>query len=271
MMNIGFIGIGNMGGAIVKGLCQNENKIVDNIWVYDKNESKIKEYTEKYKVTAATSIENIISTCEVILVAVKPNVLKEVLGDREEELKGKNNLIISIAAGYSISDLEEIIGVKEWDSTPIVRVMPNINAEVLESISGMCCNAFVKEEQKQIVKQTFSAIGKVVEVDEKLFSTFSVIAGCSPAFTYMFIDSLAKAAHKSGMNKKEAIYIAAQAVLGSAKMILESGTHPYELADKVCSPGGTTIEGVCVLEENKFQSTVVKAVDAAIYKDNHLM
>lgn len=137
-------------------------------------------------------------------------------------------------------------------------------------MSAYCKNNIVTAEQEEFVNRVFSACGKIVYVEEEQFPIFSAIAGCSPAFAYLYIDSLARAGVKHGMNKKTALEIAAQTVLGSAKLILESGEHPWELIDQVCSPGGTTIEGVLSLQENGFETEITKAVDASFNKDKRM-
>jgi pyrroline-5-carboxylate reductase len=148
--------------------------------------------------------------------------------------------------------------------------MPNINAKVLASESGYCANENCTSEQKKMVYDMFSAVGSAIEIPEKFFSIFGVIAGSSPAFAYIYINALAKAAVKAGMPKAQAMEIAANTVLGSAKMVLESNEHPCKLADMVCSPGGTTIEGVCALDEMGFENTVIKAFDAVLEKDRKI-
>ena len=145
--------------------------------------------------------------------------------------------------------------------------MPNINAKVCAAISAYCGNERVSAEDKDFVEGFCNAFGKGIEIEEKLFSIYSAIGGCSPAFAYMFIDSLARGAVKNGMTKAAALEVAAQAVLGSAKMILESGEHPWKLVDAVCSPGGTTIEGVASLQNDGFEASVIKAVEASYNKD----
>ena len=145
--------------------------------------------------------------------------------------------------------------------------MPNINATVLEAMSAYCCSESVTDDQKEFANKLCSSFGKVIPLSESYFPLFCSIAGCAPAYAYMFIDSLARSAVKNGMNKSVALEIAAQTVLGSAKKILESDEHPWELIDKVCSPGGTTIEGIVSLQKDGFESAVCNAVDAALQKD----
>ena len=148
--------------------------------------------------------------------------------------------------------------------------MPNINAKVGAAVSAYCGKENVTQDELEFVKDLCGSFGIAVNISENLFSVYSAIGGCSPAFAYMFIDSLARAAVKNGMPKATALEVAAGAVLGSAKMILESDEHPWQLVDQVCSPGGTTIEGVASLQNDSFEATVMDAVQAAIDKDKKL-
>ncbi|HBF65306.1 MAG TPA: hypothetical protein DDW34_05620 [Clostridium sp.] len=145
--------------------------------------------------------------------------------------------------------------------------MPNINAKIGASTTGLCVNSFVSPPQKHLVKEIFETIGTVAEIEESQFSIFSVIGGASVAFAYLYMDALAHAALKAGMPKKQALQLTAETVLGSAKMVLESGEAPWPLIDQVCSPGGTTIEGVTTLQGGGFESVLVKAFDAVLAKD----
>ena len=148
--------------------------------------------------------------------------------------------------------------------------MPNINAVVSESCTAYCTNELVTDSEKENIETLFSSIGTITEIEESVFPLFGVIGGCSPAFVYMFIDALARAGVQHGMKKELALKFAAQSVLGSAKTVLESNEHPFELIDKVCSPGGTTIEGVISLQADGFETAVHNAVKKAVEKDKKL-
>ena len=172
-----------------------------------------------------------------------------------------------------INDLKDSIEFIESNlkcKAKIVRVMPNINAKVGEAISAYCFNDSVTGEDKTNVESLLNGIGQVLCLDESYFPLFGVIGGCGPAFAYMFIDAMARAGVKNGMKKSDALKISAQTVLGSAKMILESDEHPWQLIDNVCSPGGTTIEGVTSLQADGFEAAVHNAVDKALDKDKKL-
>ncbi len=263
---LGFIGTGNMASAIIKGVLSSGLLKGEEIGVYDLQSEKAETLSVEYGVKAFSSAVELTENCCQIVLSVKPNVIASVLKEINSVAKEKNPLFISIAAGKTLEFLSSSVTY----NAKFVRVMPNINAVVLSAVSAFCANENVTEEEKAFVEKLLSAFGTAVEIKEDLFSVFSAIAGCSPAFSYMYIDSLARGAVKNGMPKDVALRIAAQAVLGSAKMILQSDEHPWDLVDKVCSPGGTTIEGVTSLQENGFESTVMNAVQASFDKDKKL-
>ena len=263
---LGFIGTGNMATAIIKGIVASDMLKGEDIAVYDIAEDKAKALAEEYGVKVFDSENDIAKNCDKVVLSVKPNVFPLLLSKIDAELKECNPLIISIAAGKTI---DFISGCLSYDAK-IVRVMPNINAKVAGAVSAYCGKENVSEDELEFVRALCESFGIAVNINENLFSTYSAIGGCSPAFVYMFIDSLARGAVKNGMPKSQALEVAAGAVLGSAKMILESDEHPWALVDQVCSPGGTTIEGVTSLKNDGFESAVMNAVQAAIDKDKRL-
>ncbi|MCI8341920.1 MAG: pyrroline-5-carboxylate reductase [Firmicutes bacterium] len=261
-MKYGFIGGGNMASAIIGGMLKSGIS-PEEIAVYDASSEAMEILSSKFGVDTCSSQNELIEKSGVVTLSVKPNVLDNIIDSVKANLNGAKKLIISIAAGKTIEYLESHLGAK----TPIARVMPNINAKVLMAVSGYCVNSAVEAKDTETVERIFKSIGTIAAVDEKHFGIFMAIASSSPAFSYIYINALAAAAQKAGMPKKQALKIAAAATEGSAHMIWESGEHPWELADSVCSPGGTTIEGVSVLEDRGFESTVIKAVEAVIEKD----
>lgn len=265
-MKIGFFGAGNMASAIIGGAISSGNFSADSISVYDVDEAKARLLNDEYNVGVSLTPDELIDFSEAVVLAVKPNVFPKLLPSIADKLKANKTLVVSIAAGKTISFIEDLL---DFDA-PVIRIMPNINATVLEAMSAYCCNEKVTDGQMEFVDTLCSSFGKAMALDESYFPLFGVIAGCAPAYSYMFIDSLARAAVKSGMNKTTALQIAAQTVLGSAKKILESEEHPWELIDKVCSPGGTTIEGVVSLQKDGFETAVTNAVDAALDKDKKI-
>ncbi|MEA5082755.1 MAG: pyrroline-5-carboxylate reductase [Lachnospiraceae bacterium] len=264
-MKYGFIGAGNMAGAIIKGMVKKAGS-GSNITVFNTSKAKTDALMAECGVNVAPSQKAVIDTVDVLILSVKPQVLDKIIETIKSDIGDRKPLIISIAVGKTIEYLETGLGADK----AIVRVMPNINAKVLMSTSGYCPNNIVTKAQETIVEGLFEAVGSVTKIPEGMFSIFGVIAGSSPAFAYLYIDVVARAAQRAGMPKKQALEIAANTVLGSAKMVLESNEHPWELVDQVCSPGGTTIEGIYTLEENGFESTIVKAFDAVLAKDRSI-
>ena len=258
-MNYGFIGAGNMAGAIIKGMTIGTGSFEGkDIYVYDLFPEAAENLSKTCGVNKCDSSADVVAASDVLVLAVKPNVLEDAVKPIKEQLIAKAPLIISIAAGKTVEFLENLISPK----LPIVRVMPNINAKVGCATSAFCPNAAVADEQKEVVKNLFSTVGSITELPEKMFGIHGVIGGAAPAFAYLYIDALARAAVKAGMPKKQALELTAQTVLGSAKMVLETGKHPGELKDMVCSPAGTTIEAVRVLEEKGLRSAVIEAMKA---------
>lgn len=265
-MKIGFLGAGNMASAIVGGAVLSGKFDCSSIYVFDIDKAKAELLKTEFSVNLCNTQAELISACDAVVLAVKPNVFPKLLPSIAEKLKSKNTLVVSIAAGKTISFIENLLDYK----APVIRIMPNINATVFEAMSAYCFNENVSDAQKEFADSLCSSFGKATQLPESFFPLFGVIAGCSPAFSYMYIDSLARAAVKNGMSKQMALEIAAQSVLGSAKKILESSDHPWELIDKVCSPGGTTIEGIVSLQKDGFESAVESAVDAALDKDKKI-
>lgn len=265
-MKFGFIGAGNMGGAIIKGFIKSGNIKSVDIVVSRNNKNSLKIMAEELGIIPCDNSTELVKNCDVVFMAVKPVMFKSVINEIKDQVKESMPLIVSMAAGLTTDSIKDMFGF----DLKIVRIMPNINAEILMSATSVCKNKMATDEDLELIKDLFSSIGLATEVEEPLFPVFSAIAGCSPAYVYMFIDALARGAQKMGMNKKQALKIAATAVVGSANMFIKSDEHPQSLVDKVCSPGGTTIEGLCTLEEYKFTSGVVKAVENIVKKDREL-
>ena len=178
------------------------------------------------------------------------------------DLVGEDTLVVSIAAGQTLANIGHLFG----KNIRLVRSMPNTPALVLEGAAGICFAPTVTEDDKKLVMELFSSFGVAREVPESLMDAVIGVSGSSPAYVFMFIEAMADAAVAAGMPRAQAYELAAQSVLGSAKMVLETGKHPGELKDMVCSPKGTTIEAVRVLEEKGFRSAVIEAVGACIKK-----
>lgn len=256
-----------MSGAIVKGMTGGKNPYhAQNIYITSKSVTSAENLAAACGANALPSAAEVVEKSDILLLAVKPHVLAEILPELREKIAAKKTLVISIAAGKTLATLASLLP----EGTPIARVMPNINAKIGAATSGVCVNDFVTAEQKALVLDIFSKIGAVIEVEERQFGIFTVLAGSAPAFAYLYMDALARAAVQAGMSKKQALEITAATVAGSAQMVLESGEHPWALADQVCSPGGTTIEGVLSLQENGFEAALAKAFQAVLEKDKRL-
>ena len=262
-MKFGFIGAGNMAGAIVKGMMASGEYKGSDILLTSKTVVSARKLAKDCGVRAYETAAEVIAESDVLVLAVKPHVLPLLLPALQKEIAAKAPLVVSIAAGKTLPELAEMLP----EQTPIVRVMPNINATIGASTSGLCANMLVTVEQKAIVRRMFETIGTVAEVAEEHFSIFTVLGGSAPAFAYLYMDALARAGVKAGMSKQQALQIVAETVLGSAKMVLTSEDAPWTLIDRVCSPGGTTIEGIAALQANGFESTIMKAFDAVLEKD----
>jgi len=263
-MKVGFIGCGNMATAIINGITSNNAINGEDVYAFDIYAPATEKLKKSLNINVCNREKDVVSSSDIIFLAVKPNIQASVLNTIDGEIGDK--LLISIAAGKTIDFIESNLKCK----AKIVRVMPNINAKVSEAISAYCFNELVNDEDKANVELLLNGIGKVLCLDESFFPLFGVIGGCGPAFAYMFIDAMARAGVKNGMKKSDALMISAQTVLGSAKMILESDEHPWQLIDNVCSPGGTTIEGVTSLQADGFEAAVHNAVDKALDKDKKL-
>lgn len=263
-MKYGFIGAGNMVSAIIKGMTIGTKSFNgSDIYVSSKSKNSAQNISKECGCNFCDSNSITASNSDILVLGVKPHIIEKVIPEIKDIIEKKNPVVISIAAGKTINYLEELLPEK----TPIIRVMPNINSKIGASTTGICINKYVDAETKEIAINMFKTIGSVIELDESQFSIFSVIGGASVAFAYLYMDALAHAGVKAGMTKKQALEITAETVLGSAKMILEGNESPWNLIDQVCSPGGTTIEGISSLQENCFESTIVKAFDAVLAKD----
>ena len=260
-MKIGFIGTGNMGSAMIKGLVTSEYVSGDKINIFDVNKEKSKELSEKYNVNSLQNEIEIVDNSDIVVLSVKPNIYGSVLEKIKDRI-GENKIIVAIAAGVSIQNIENIAG----KDKKIVRTMPNTPAQVLEGMTAVVFNENISEEEKKDIFKILGSFGKSIEIEEKLMHTFTGIAGSLPAYVYMFIEALADGAVLNGLRRDVAYRLAANTVLGSAKMVLETNEHPGKLKDDVCSPAGSTIEAVRVLEENNFRSAVIECERACFEK-----
>ncbi len=261
-MKFGFIGAGNMGGAILKGYAPVAAQTGNQILVYDiKEETRIGLERDFAAVTACGSEQELAEKSDVIILGVKPNMFDDLL-PKIVPACSKGKTIVSMAAGVSLAFLAEHLG----QGCKIIRIMPNTPAQVGEAMVAACRNENVDDGSFAQVLALLNAIGKAEEIQEDLMHCVIGVSGSSPAYTYMYIDALIQAAIDNGMEAGKAKTFAAQAVLGAAKMVLESDVSPEQLRINVCSPGGTTIEAVNKLFANGFEDAVKEAFQAAADK-----
>jgi len=262
-MKLGFIGTGNLASAILRGVVAAEHTSPSEILVFDAFAQKTQELKEQLGVAVAANAKEVAAKCETVIIAVKPKDFASLVENIKEEVKANNPLVISTAAGTETSKIVLLFG---FDAK-VVRIMPNINAAVGQSMTALCASPAVNYSEKEYALGFCKCFGKAVDLEEKYFSAFTAIAGSAPAFAYIFADALANAGVKYGLPAATAQDIAAQMLFGSAKMLLESEKSVSELVRNVCSPGGTTIQGVCSLKETGFENSVIKAVDKTVEKD----
>lgn len=264
-MKLGFIGCGNMatamiGGIIAKGLYKAEDIIVS-----DALEASLERAKANLKVCTSSDNKEVVEKAEIIVLSVKPQFYEDVIQEISKEIK-ESQLVITIAPGKTLEWLDKTFG----KPMKLIRCMPNTPALVGEGITGICPNENVTEEELKRAGEILNCFGSYEVVPEHLMDVVVSVSGSSPAYVFMFIEAMADAAVSDGMPRAQAYKFAAQAVLGSAKMVLETGKHPGELKDMVCSPAGTTIEAVRVLEEKGFRSSVIEAMKACAEKSRSL-
>ncbi len=264
-MKIGFIGLGNMGSAILGGILKQGIAKAEDVIVTDKAPMAVKKAVEMLRVKAVATNVEVAQQADVLFLAVKPQIYELVIKEIASTVK-KEAIIISIAPGKTLEWIGSLFGA----DTKIVRCMPNTPALVGEGCTGVCKNDLVTEEEMKQVLSLLNSFGKAYMVPENLMDTVVGVSGSSPAYVFMFIEAMADAAVADGMPRAQAYEFAAQAVYGSAKMVLDSKLHPGVLKDMVCSPGGTTIEAVRVLEEKGFRSAVFEAQKACVNKSKSL-
>lgn len=263
-MKLGFIGVGNMSKAIIKGLLQAEYIKPSDIYIHSGATSNFQAFGEELGLNVCSSNEEVARLCDYVMLGIKPYVLETIIKEIKDVVKETNPVLISMVTGIEIAT---ILNWLDDQAAKVVRIMPNVNVEINEGMTALNHSAAVTEVEFATVMDMFMALGQAMELPEKFFSIFVGLAGSSPAYIYFFIDSLARAGVKYGLPKGQATKIAAQAVLGSAKKVLTAGKTPFELVDDVCSPGGTTIAGLLAMEEAGFMTAVVKGIDATVAKD----
>lgn len=264
-IKIGCIGCGFMGSALISSIAKTVGG--SNIVLFDTDEKKSQTLAKKIRATVAKDIPDIVENCTHVLLAVKPVAIENVLESFNSLFEHNLPVIISIAAGVAIKTIKNIV-----KDNSVVRLMPNLPATVGEAMIALATeqDAADAEKNAEFVKHILSKAGKVEQVPESLMDAVTGVSGSGPAYAFMFIEAMADAAVLCGMPRNQAYIYAAQTLKGSAEMVLKTGRHPADLKDAVCSPAGTTIEGVKVLEDSSFRSSVMNAVIAGCEKSKKL-
>ncbi len=262
---IGIIGIGNMGSAIIKGMLAAGEISASAVRISDKRESILEELKDRHPGIFTSRSNRDVIDVDILILAVKPQVYEDVIADIAPYLP-KRTVVVTIAAGIPLAKAAAWLG----KDRKIIRTMPNTPALVSAGMTALCPGPGITDQDMAAVRRVFDAAGRTVMMPEDLMDAYTALAGSSPAWVFMLIESLADGAVLEGIPHESAYMAAGQAVLGAAKLFLDSGLHPAELKDKVCSPGGTTIAGLAALEENGFRSSVLKAMKACILKGREL-
>lgn len=262
---LGFIGVGNMGEALVRGIIGSGLMSPADILASDVDLEKLSGLSSELGIAAVESNRELVRRTDVILLAVKPDVIRAVLSEISSDLI-QPKWCISIAAGVSTAVIEDIL---QTDS-PVVRVMPNTPAIVREGMTVICPGRYADEEHIQKTQQLFQAVGKVIVVQEKLMDAVTALSGSGPAFVFLIIESLTDAAVQLGLSRADATIMAAQTVLGAGKMAVNTLEHPAILRNRVTSPGGTTAAGLYKLESGRVRGAIIDAVIAAHLRSKEL-
>lgn len=257
MKTIGFIGMGNMASAIAGGIVKSGFIDGKNIYGYDVDINKLIKMNQEYDIQLCTSEKELVKSCDIVVFAVKPNVIEDVIDKVRERLDKK--AVVSIVNGYNNERYNELL----MDSTRHLSVMPNTPALVLKGTTLLEQENSLTEEEFDFVSKMFSSIGEIAVLPSYQMAAGSSISGCGPAFVYMFIEAMGDAGVSLGLPRDVAYKLASQTIIGSGTMQLENSLHPGILKDQVCSPGGITIKGVETLEENNFRNAVIKAIKAS--------
>jgi len=260
-MNIGFIGAGNMGGAMMRGIIASGKATANQIMASDKNEQALSALKEQTGIKVTTDNKAVVEFADILFLSIKPQFYESVIAEIRDRISSEM-IVVTIAPGKTL----EWLGQEFGKDVKTIRTMPNTPAMVGEGMMGMCPNKLIEDKDLTLVRDICSGFSQTEVVAENLMDVVTAVSGSSPAYVFMFIEAMADAAVADGMARAAAYKFAAQAVLGSAKMVLETGKHPAELKDMVCSPGGTTIEAVRVLEEKGMRSAVFEAMKACVKK-----
>ena len=266
---IGFIGGGNMAEAIIKGMLSSSLVKVSNVFVSEPNKSRQTFLSSEYKTKIVKDNFDLVKKSDVLIIAVKPQIIREVLNGIADQVDAQK-LVISVAAGVPISQIEEALRVGKKKKLCVVRTMPNTPSVVQEGATAITAAKGVSKSDLKISHEIFQAVGQTVEVPEEQIDAVTGLSGSGPAYIFMIIEALSDAGVKMGLSRDVATELTVQTVLGSALLVRETGTSPGELKNRVTSPGGTTIAGLHALEKGSLRATLMNAVEKATLRSKEL-
>ena len=255
---VGILGTGNMGEALIHGLLYGHLCRPDQILCSDVRAERLKAIREKYGVKTTSHNAEVVKQSEILILAVKPQIMKPVVEEIAKYLD-LSKLIISIAAGVPMDAIESCAR----KDLKLIRIMPNICVSVREGVSAIASGKHATKDDLMMAKTIFDSVGKSLFIEEYLLDAVTGLSGSGPAYIFLIIDALADAGVKVGLSRDDALILASQTVLGAAKMLIETGEHPGKLKDMVTSPGGTAIAGLHTLEEGGLRTTLINAVEVA--------
>ncbi len=263
---IGFIGAGNMAETLLSGLISSNQSKPENIICSDVRQDRLEELKERYAIQTELDNKTTIQSADIVIYAVKPQIMAEVITETADALD-MSKLIISIAAGVPLAAIEALVN----KDLRLIRAMPNLCVAVKEGATAIATGAHAKQEDIDQAMAIFNSVGRCVFLKENhLLDAVTGLSGSGPAYIFMIVDALADAGVKMGLSRWDARTLSSQTVLGAAKMLLETKTHPGELKDMVTSPGGTAIAGLHTLEKGGLRTTLINAVEAATLRSKEL-
>jgi pyrroline-5-carboxylate reductase len=262
---VGFVGGGNMAGALIRGLLVANAAPAERIWASDVREERLAELGKLHGIRTTRDNAELLQACDVVVLSVKPQVVDRVMPAISDSMR-KDAVLISVAAGISIAAMEARLP----PSARVIRSMPNTAAIALAGATAIARGTHASDEDLRVAKALFEAVGKVVVLDESLLDAVTGLSGSGPAYIMLIIEALADGGVKVGLHRETALMLAAQTVYGSAKLLLDTGMHPGALKDMVTSPGGTAIAGLHTLESGGLRRTLIDAVESATQRSEQL-
>ena len=262
---IGIIGTGNMGESLISGLIYARSSVPKNIICSDVRKDKLKSIKDAYGVVTTTSNIDVVKGSEIVIYAIKPQIMASILRETAAHLD-MSKVIISIAAGVPLAAIESCLN----KDLRLIRVMPNIAASVKEGAAAVAPGKHASKGDLKLAKAIFDSVGKSIIIEEEFMDAITGLSGNGPAYIFLIVDALADAGVKMGLSREDALLLSTQSVLGAAKLLLEKGEHPGRLKDKVTSPGGTAISALHTIEEGGLRTTLINAVEVGTNRSKEL-